>query len=377
MKFLSKALFVFVIFFAQHQINAQNLINMNSWVDGTTGSAAPYSQQGTSSQNSRVTVNGPYGNDEVVWQALADGAQWWNGGFNHSGVLLDTSKSYRFTFWVRSSGSSNCANNFGFTAYRGSDYSLISSTESVDNTQVQWPLFSSHALDNDKWFLVVAYIHPSNYSGGNLGGIYDPTTINSSNPAVLPNAVLPTTDYKFPSDESAVNIRIRTYLYACGSGELEYVYDPTIEEINGQEKSTIELLGGDAATTPPSGGDTVWNSNGSDIDYIAGNVGIGTNALSSYKLAVDGSIRSREVKVDNDNWADYVFATDYKLPTLQEVETHIQEKGHLINIPSADEVKANGIYLGEMNKLLLEKIEELTLYILQQEKRIKLLENHY
>lgn len=59
------------------------------------------------------------------------------------------------------------------------------------------------------------------------------------------------------------------------------------------------------------------------------------------------------------------------MPTLEEVEKHIQEKGHLINIPSAKEVEENGIQLGEMNKLLLEKIEELTLYTLEQEEKIQ------
>ena len=75
-----------------------------------------------------------------------------------------------------------------------------------------------------------------------------------------------------------------------------------------------------------------------------------------------------------DAWPDYVFAKDYALPTLAALQQHINEKGHLPNIPSAVEIEANGLELGEMNKLLLEKIEELTLYILQQEARIKTLE---
>ena len=84
-----------------------------------------------------------------------------------------------------------------------------------------------------------------------------------------------------------------------------------------------------------------------------------------------GLIKSKEVKVKLDVWADYVFKKDYELPTLQQVESHIQQKGHLINIPSAAEVEQNGILLGEINAKLLEKIEELTLYTIAQEKQIK------
>ncbi|SNY99688.1 tail fiber protein [Flagellimonas pacifica] len=107
------------------------------------------------------------------------------------------------------------------------------------------------------------------------------------------------------------------------------------------------------------------------ITDVTGNVGIGTSNPGTWKLAVKGKIRAEEIKVET-GWADYVFKEDYVLPTLEEVERHIQEKGHLINIPSAKEVEKNGIHLGEMNKLLLEKIEELTLYTLQQQKQLSL-----
>ena len=106
------------------------------------------------------------------------------------------------------------------------------------------------------------------------------------------------------------------------------------------------------------------NNHSSDMMIDAnGNVGIGTTSPGIYKLAVNGSIRAKEIKVET-GWADYVFKEDYDLPTLQEVEKHIKEKGHLINIPSAEEVEENGIQLGEMNMKLLEKIEELTLYLI-------------
>ncbi len=109
------------------------------------------------------------------------------------------------------------------------------------------------------------------------------------------------------------------------------------------------------------------------IDHY-GNVGIGTTNPGTYKLAVKGKIRAEEIKVET-GWADYVFMKGYDLPTLEEVEKHIREKGHLINIPSAKEVEQHGIELGEMNKLLLEKIEELTLYILQLKTKNRLQQN--
>ena len=101
-----------------------------------------------------------------------------------------------------------------------------------------------------------------------------------------------------------------------------------------------------------------------------GNVGIGTTTTGAHKLAVDGSIGAREVKVENTAWSDFVFEKDYRLPTLKEVAQHIQEKGHLKDIPSAKEVAENGIFLGEMDAKLLQKIEELTLYTLAQEEKI-------
>jgi hypothetical protein len=98
-----------------------------------------------------------------------------------------------------------------------------------------------------------------------------------------------------------------------------------------------------------------------------GNVGIGKENPSN-KLDVNGTIHSKEVKVDMTGWSDFVFKKEYNLPTLEEVEKHIAEKGHLENIPSEKEVLKNGINLGEMNAKLLQKIEELTLYMIEMKK---------
>ncbi|MBP2618393.1 cell wall anchor protein [Chryseobacterium jejuense] len=85
----------------------------------------------------------------------------------------------------------------------------------------------------------------------------------------------------------------------------------------------------------------------------------------------DGKIHAKEVEVKANVWADYVFKKDYQLKSLDEVEKHIAENGHLPNIPSADEVLKNGINVAEMNVKLLEKIEELTLYSIEQNKQLK------
>ncbi len=105
------------------------------------------------------------------------------------------------------------------------------------------------------------------------------------------------------------------------------------------------------------------------IGLFNGSVGIGTTNITGWKLAVNGKIRAKEIKVET-GWSDFVFENMYALPTLTEVEQHIKEKGHLKDIPSAAEVAKNGILLGEMNAKLLQKIEELTLYMIEQEKQL-------
>jgi hypothetical protein len=102
-----------------------------------------------------------------------------------------------------------------------------------------------------------------------------------------------------------------------------------------------------------------------------GDVSIGTTNASGYKLAVAGNMIAESVKVKLQGaWPDYVFAKDYKLPSLEETERHIKEKGHLPGIPTEAQAKEEGINLGDMNAKLLKKIEELTLHLIEQNKRI-------
>lgn len=106
-----------------------------------------------------------------------------------------------------------------------------------------------------------------------------------------------------------------------------------------------------------------------------GNVGIGTTDPQGYKLAVAGKIRATEIKVEALPWPDYVFSSSYKLPDLEATEQFIRENKHLPGIPSAKEVEKDGVNLGEMNSKLLQKIEELTLHLIEKDKQIQNLQD--
>ncbi|TDO84043.1 hypothetical protein EV143_101488 [Flavobacterium chryseum] len=102
-----------------------------------------------------------------------------------------------------------------------------------------------------------------------------------------------------------------------------------------------------------------------------GNVGIGTTNPTS-KLTVAGNIHAQEVKVTINAGLvpDYVFANNYKLKSLQEIENYIKQNNHLPEIPSATEIEKDGLMLAEMNLSLLKKMEEITLYMIEQNKQI-------
>lgn len=127
------------------------------------------------------------------------------------------------------------------------------------------------------------------------------------------------------------------------------------------------------------GGSGIGAGNGFDIQVPGdisvmriltnGNIGISTTTPSE-KLSVNGNIRAKEIKVEAANWPDYVFEEGYQIPSLSETETFIKQHRHLPGIPNKDQVANEGISLGEMNRKLLEKVEELTLHLIKVNARL-------
>jgi hypothetical protein len=104
-------------------------------------------------------------------------------------------------------------------------------------------------------------------------------------------------------------------------------------------------------------------------------VGIGTtlvNNPNNYLLGVNGKIGAKDVHVEKNSgtWPDYVFEPTYQLPSIYQTEAYIKKYKHLEGVPAAQEIEGNGYNVGDMDAILVRKIEELTLYIIRQQKEI-------
>lgn len=129
---------------------------------------------------------------------------------------------------------------------------------------------------------------------------------------------------------------------------------------------------------------SLFGENGTGIDFRAptpnlgvfvknnGAVGIGTNVVpTDGKMAVEGKLYAREIMVNTASWSDYVFEHNYNLMPLHVLENYLKKNNHLPDVPSETEVVTKGINVAEMNSILLRKIEELTLHLIDQDKRLK------
>lgn len=133
--------------------------------------------------------------------------------------------------------------------------------------------------------------------------------------------------------------------------------------------SDVWTVGNIRSGTMPTGGFGISLNNNMNFKILPnGDVGIGTTTPKE-KLSVNGKIRAKEIKVETANWPDYVFEEGYQNQSLAEIEQFIKQNKHLPGVPTAKQVEQEGVELGEMNKVLLKKIEELTLLLIDQNKK--------
>jgi len=103
------------------------------------------------------------------------------------------------------------------------------------------------------------------------------------------------------------------------------------------------------------------------LTVTTGNVGIGTTTPDE-RLSFNGKIHAKEVKIDNNSWPDYVFESNHKMMPLLDLDRYIKLNKHLPDVPTAAEVHINGVNLGQLGATLLQKIEELTLHLIEIKK---------
>ena len=150
--------------------------------------------------------------------------------------------------------------------------------------------------------------------------------------------------------------------------------------VDGVDKGFLQVVDNDfkvGTVAANNNGRFIIRTNGVDrlnvdsVGYVTIGGRIGPTLNGPYKLAVKGKIAASDFNIVAATWADYVFSDDYKLTSLEETETFIKANKHLPNIPAAAAIETEGYSVAEMQKLMMEKIEELTLHLIEANKEIK------
>ena len=282
--------------------------------------------------NSIITGTGPFGDNVTLLENIGDDGY---NGFYIEDILVSSNTSYRFSFWTKLT-EINPVYYGGWIRPKDSNGNILSDGIVYDDQTTDDGIFMFSGntpivpLPNE-WYLFVGFVKANTDGASYTGSIYDTSgaiVANLSEQNVKWNVNVTKLDYRSIS------------VYSAQTPNKSYFFDPRIQVTANGDFSVDDLL--PQNTQIPSNGTSVWAETNSVASYT-GKVGIGTTTPGEYELAVNGEIRAKEIKVETANWPDYVFTKEYRLPSLEEVQKHINQNGHLINIPSALEIERIGI----------------------------------
>ncbi len=194
----------------------------NNWVLGT-GTIPFFNNNGSPEENNRILGVNPHGDSAMLWECVNDSGNNGDGGWNTDYISVDNTKSYRYTVWVKRTGSNN-----------GTTYHGTQNVNNLDGTANSNPYFWTGDLPQlNQWYLLVGVIHSSGYTGNYSGvsGVYD---ING-------NKVISGTEFKWAN--TTTTSRFRSYLYyATDTSVRQYFYNPIVQILDGNESSILDII---------------------------------------------------------------------------------------------------------------------------------------
>jgi RHS repeat-associated protein len=195
------------------------------WSAGTPTNSGFFNLNGSSTENQIVSGITPFGNTDLLWECIPDASNNADGGWNSDSFDIDNTKAYRYTLWVKRTGSQNG------TTYHGVRDNVSNLNGTINTNPYYW---QGDLPQLDTWYLVVGYIHPFDYTGADIGisGVYD----------IDGNKVLDGTEYKWTAN-STTKSYFRSYLYySTDTSVRQYFWSPVVQKMDGSEDSLNDVI---------------------------------------------------------------------------------------------------------------------------------------
>ncbi|NII83294.1 hypothetical protein [Pedobacter sp. SG908] len=339
--------------------------------------------------NNVINASNPYAADVVIGSDAAGGTRhdssimWWSN--LSASRISNTGNSFNFSVWATpQTPNASISSEIGGTSYMMGNFGIGTNTPAeLLEIRANQPVITFHQPNISSFKMgtsngVFKLLAMDNGFGGHTGNFSD-----TNNPYVFSflqngNVGIGTSE---ANEKLVVNGNLKLILDqgTFPSKNVVNIVSLGYSGITGAKNWALRSVYqyGNGVGNNADGGDldVIKSLNGSTIlatktDGTAlGNVGIGTTNPTDM-LTVAGKIGAREIKVSTNAGADFVFESDYKLTDLNELEKFVKTNKHLPEIPTAKQMVDNGVNLGELNIKLLQKVEELTLHLIEKDKNI-------